>query len=65
MKTFEEKSRLKTLSVLTIGIGIFNFSAFSASAHHSPRIFDTTSVLAFEGTITRVHWANLHTYYYT
>jgi hypothetical protein len=40
------------------------FSVFSVNAHHSPRIFDTDTVLAFEATVSRVHWANPHTYYY-
>ncbi|HEY5623582.1 MAG TPA: DUF6152 family protein [Gammaproteobacteria bacterium] len=35
-----------------------------AASHHSPRIFDTGSVIAFEGNVSRVHWANPHTYVY-
>jgi hypothetical protein len=52
----------KALSVLAIGA--MYFSASPVRAHHSPRIFDMGSVLAFEATVSRVHWANPHTYYY-
>lgn len=34
------------------------------ASHHSPRIFDRDSVIAFEGAVSRVHWANPHTYIY-
>lgn len=52
----------KILSVLAIGSA--SLAAFSARAHHSPRLFDMSSVLAFEATVSRVHWANPHTYFY-
>ncbi len=41
-----------------------SFCVQTVAAHHSPRIFDRDSVLAFEGVVTRVHWANPHTYVY-
>lgn len=35
-----------------------------ASAHHSATIFDTGSVVAFQGTVTRLSWTNPHVYIY-
>ena len=32
------------------------------AAHHSASIFDTRSVVAFEGTVTRFTWTNPHVY---
>lgn len=48
----------------TLVTGATALSALPVAAHHSPRIFDRGSVLAFEGTVSRVHWANPHTYVY-
>ncbi len=62
MAIIKARSTAKILSVLAIGSA--SLSAFSARAHHSPRMFDMGSVLAFEATVSRVHWANPHTYFY-
>ena len=35
-----------------------------ASGHHSASIFDTTSVVALQGTVTRFSWTNPHVYIY-
>jgi len=35
-----------------------------ASGHHSATIFDTASVVAFRGTVTRFSWTNPHVYIY-
>ena len=35
-----------------------------ASGHHSATIFDTASVVAFSGTVTRFSWTNPHVYIY-
>jgi len=62
MAMIKARPAAKALSVLAIGA--MYFSASPVRAHHSPRIFDMGSVLAFEATVSRVHWANPHTYYY-
>ena len=66
MEATTTRPRVKNISVLAIGIVTLYFFIFSFTsyAHHSSRIFDTGTVLAFEGRITRVHWVNPHTYYY-
>ena len=38
--------------------------AESASGHHSASLFDTESVVAFEGTVSRFDWTNPHVYIY-
>jgi len=35
-----------------------------AAAHHSAKIFDSETVLALPGTVTRYSWTNPHTYIY-
>jgi hypothetical protein len=62
MAMIKARPAAKTLLALAIG-GVY-FSASSARAHHSPLLFDMTAVVAFEGTVSRVHWANPHSYYY-
>ena len=38
--------------------------ALPATGHHSSKIFDSETVLAIPGTVTRFNWANPHTYIY-
>ncbi len=38
------------------------FLAFPAAAHHSEAGYDSTSVAAFEGTVTQYGWRNPHVY---
>jgi hypothetical protein len=38
--------------------------AIPAIGHHSSKIFDSETVLAIPGTVTRFNWANPHTYIY-
>lgn len=38
--------------------------ALPATGHHSAKIFDSETVLALPGTVTRFNWANPHTYIY-
>ena len=38
--------------------------ASPAAGHHSARIFDTTSIVSFVGTVTRFEWTNPHVYIY-
>ena len=49
---------------VTIALGAILVVAKTASAHHSASIFDTNSVVAFEGTVTRFSWTNPHVYIY-
>ena len=46
--------------VLTVTVAV----AGTASGHHSASIFDTDSVVAFEGTVNRFGWTNPHVYLY-
>jgi len=49
-------------SVRALLIGAALAAAPPAPGHHSPLMFDTASVLAFQGTVSRFDWANPHTY---
>ena len=50
----------KKLALLFLAFWI----ALPATGHHSSKIFDSETVLAIPGTVTRFNWANPHTYIY-
>jgi hypothetical protein len=43
---------------------LLTLAASPAVAHHSAKIFDSDTVLALPGTVTRYSWTNPHTYIY-
>jgi len=51
---------LNKLSIFAAVAAVF-FSA-SASAHHSEAAYDSSRIVAFEGTVTRYGWRNPHVY---
>ena len=48
----------KHLVVLVYGCGV----AAGATAHHSPAMFDMNASVVVEGTVTKIVWANPHSY---
>lgn len=53
---------MRTKCFLGIAMTVIVAVADPASAHHSASIFDTESVVAFEGTVNRFSWTNPHVY---
>ena len=43
---------------------LFFCVVFSAFAHHSQTLFDTTKTVTYQGTISRVSWSNPHVYFF-
>jgi len=41
---------------------LFVLCSFTASAHHSPNVFDLSREVAIEGVVTEFRWANPHSW---
>jgi len=55
---------VRTKYSLAIALTVIVAAAEPASAHHSASIFNTESVVAFEGTVSGFNWTNPHVYIY-
>jgi hypothetical protein len=49
---------MRLRSVLTVGVCVL--CAASANAHHSRALYDMTSEVVFDGTVTKLDWMNPH-----